>query len=104
MQEGASIRAGVSIFLETDYQGNLSGVPTRLPPPSEFVTIGTALLVAGALIAPTITLEGGDGNLHNHDHQHVAAARRLSVDFRKQPTIRASSARDAGRNGYPRRR
>jgi hypothetical protein len=61
IQKGASVKAGFSIYLKSDYQGGLNGFPPRLPPPSEFVTVGTTLLIAGIVIAPNIKIEGGDG-------------------------------------------
>ena len=59
--QGASIQAGTSILLKSDYQGDLFGVPPRMPTASEFVTIGTTILLAGVVAAPAILIEAGDG-------------------------------------------
>ena len=60
-EKGASIQAGVSIFLNSDYAGDLNGVPPRMPTPTQFVTIGTTILLAGLVAAPTITIQSADG-------------------------------------------
>jgi hypothetical protein len=59
VQAGASLEAGTTIYLKSDYQGDLSGNP--IAGPTDFQATGTTLAVEGIVIAPAITLEGGDG-------------------------------------------
>ncbi len=61
VQPKASIKAGLGIALVSDYQGDLNGVTPAAPPPSRFVTTGTAIQVQGTLAAPIIYMIGGDG-------------------------------------------
>ncbi|HET6237314.1 MAG TPA: hypothetical protein VFE41_20495 [Acetobacteraceae bacterium] len=59
--QGAAIRAGVGVLLQSDYQGDLNGVTPANPGPSQFVTLGTAIQIAGLIAAPVILMRGGDG-------------------------------------------
>ncbi len=61
LAQGASIKAGVGVLLQSDYQGDLNGVTPANPGPSKFVTAGTAIQIAGLIAAPVILMRGGDG-------------------------------------------
>ncbi len=61
LSQGAAIKAGVGVLLQSDYQGNLNGVTPANPGPSQFVTVGTAIQIAGLIAAPVILVRGGDG-------------------------------------------
>ena len=57
--QGAGIDAGVSIFLKSDYQGDLNGVPPATATPSTFVTVGTAILLVATGAAAASAEAGG---------------------------------------------
>jgi hypothetical protein len=59
--QGAAIKAGVGVLLQSDYQGDLNGVTPANPGPSKFVTTGTPITIAGLIAAPIILMRGGDG-------------------------------------------
>jgi hypothetical protein len=61
LAQGAAIKAGVGVLLQSDYQGDLNGVTPANPGPSQFVTLGTAIQIAGLIAAPIILMRGGDG-------------------------------------------
>jgi Ca2+-binding RTX toxin-like protein len=61
VQQGAAVQAGLSVFIKSDYQGDICGnTPTDVGP-SQFVDVGTVILIAGIVASPFITIEGGDG-------------------------------------------
>ena len=61
VKQGAAVQAGQSVFIKSDYQGDICGnTPTDVGP-SQFVEVGTVILIAGIVASPFITIEGGDG-------------------------------------------
>ncbi len=61
VQQQASVKAGTGVLLQSDYQGDLNGVTPANPGPSKFVTVGTAIQIAGLIAGPIILMRGGDG-------------------------------------------
>ncbi len=78
--QGASIQAGVSVFLNSDYAGDLNGVPPRVASPTQFVTIGATILLAGLVAAAVDHAAGRRRTRQDRRHRHLGAQRGLPLD------------------------